>query len=75
MTNHPDGAELFCANRQRDGRYNGHKDIHDEADGRFTQLLHPSNIQFYHVWPLVLHVGSSGNTTNAPPIGNFISLS
>jgi len=75
MKNHQAGAELFYANRQTDGRSDGHKDINDEADGRFTQLLQPSNVQFHNVWPLVLHVGSSGNTTNAPPLGNFISLS
>lgn len=45
------GAEFLHANRQMDGQSEGHKDIHDEADGRFKQLLQPSNVQFHHVWP------------------------
>jgi hypothetical protein len=75
MKNHQVGAELLYANRQMDGRSDGYKDIHHEADARFTQLQQPSNVPFHRVWSQVLHVGSSGNTPDAPPIGNFISLS
>jgi hypothetical protein len=38
-------------------------------------LLQPSTVRFHHVWSYVLHVGSSDNTKDAPPIGNFISRS
>lgn len=50
MKNFQVEAELLYANRQMDGRSNGHKNIHDEAGGRFTQLLQPPNVQFQHVW-------------------------
>jgi hypothetical protein len=50
MKNRQVGAKFLHSNRQKDRRSKGHTDIHDEADGRFKQLLQPSNVQFNHVW-------------------------